>query len=210
MRKRRPIGKLAEPIEITLTTFTLADALLPPEAAKMNAVELRRGIIEATAKVNAAERQRGFTEAMDRLELLFPHYGLNRTGDDALDFRLLALAMATRQFPGFQVKNINEGKRYQHKRGNAFTLLLLLADVETIKREWKRGTCSDTQAIMRLIADSRFASEWGSRKVETLQNWLADARDPEKNRLLPSWRAASDKRLLIVWINLLVRGRQHP
>lgn len=213
-KKPRPTGKLAEPIKIVLASPMLACGQAHPEALKDNpaAQQSAREAMAAVEKANAAEWRRAFSESMNRLELLFPHYRLNRTGDDAMDFRLLSLAMAMECFPGFRVEDVNEGEPYTHKRSNPQTLVLLLADIEIIKQE-NGGAITDPEAIRILRTDARFSREWGStmREAKSLQNWLCEARNPTINVYWPMWQAGPIQKLaLTMWVNILARGQLRP
>jgi hypothetical protein len=193
-KKKRPPpdDKLAKPIKIALAHPTIAGGALDP------------AVQEAASKINEAERQRGFAEAMNRLELLFPYYKLDRTGNDAVDFRLLALALASELFKGFRVKDVNESKPYQHKRGNPLTLLLLLADVEAIKQE---RSCNDREAVDELKRDERFKNDWRGIEPRILRNWLSEAHDPDKNEYWPYWQSNEVTRLVLtLLVNHVVRG----
>jgi len=169
----REHAEIAAPIKIALRHPTIAGP--DPQAA---------------AAANAKEFVRAYAEILAKLELLFPHFNLARTGNDAADFQALALRMAPGRFRGFDIVDVNERKpSYQHKRGNPVTLMVLLADVETVKRE-KRG-CSDSNAIHILTTSARFACRWGDSREDTLKNWLCDAHDPSRNKMLPLWRLAA-------------------
>jgi len=149
---------------------------------------------QAAAAANAQEFFRAYAEVLAKLELLFAHYRLPRTGNDAADYRSLVLRMAPDRFRGFKVIDVNAPKpNYEHRRGNWVTLINLLADVEAVKREHLPRPCSDGQALRALIA-----RRWGDSSTSppapknwrTLKNWLGDARNPAKNPALPLWRLA--------------------
>jgi hypothetical protein len=175
----RPTGKLEEPIEIRLMHPTIAHG---PDAPK------------AAAEVRAREFFRAHGETLEKLELLFPHFGLTRTGNDSVDFQALAARMARDLFRGFEIVDVNAPKPYQHKRGNPVALMGLLADVEAVKRQRLPERCSDSEAIRILTTSSRFAHRWGcfrrSKEPRALQNWLVHAHDLARNKMLPLWRLA--------------------
>ena len=191
--------KLDEPIEIRLRRPTIASGLDAP----------------AAAAINAHEFFRAFGETFEKLELLFPHYGLVRTGDDAGDFRALTAHMARDLFRGFQVVDVNAPKPYEHSRSNWVALMMLLADVETVKREHSPRDCSDGQALRALI--TRFPGRWGEwgassrreRSWRTLKNWLADARNQAKNPALVLWRLAEGCGQVPAMIEVFGSARQH-
>jgi hypothetical protein len=144
------------------------------------------------------------------LERVLQSYGLRRTGNDDLT---LSLRLAIDLHPGFKVVDINAPKPYQHRRGNPVTLMMLIADVETVKREKLPRACSDSEAVRILASSQRFASRWGDfrRRVRTLKNWLSEAHDPAMNPMLPIWRLAEAGRQLPAMIEVFgsVRGRHH-
>ncbi len=206
MKKKRINGKLAKPVDLVFVAYPNPFALdVEEKKLKINPEELPRVVDALTA--NSEEWRRYTVEVLERLELLFSHYGINRTGNDGLDFKLLACRLAEEVFPGFRVNGfgINVPKMYEHKRNNPLTLVLLLADVETIKRERAPHECLDKQVIGELLK----REEWAAYDEKTLSNWLSDARDPEKNRYLPYWRACearNDLGWLIDSINRIARG----
>jgi hypothetical protein len=164
--------ELAAPIKIALQHVTIAGP--DPQAA---------------AAANAKEFVRAYAEREAKLELLFAHYGLARTGNDAADYRALVLRMAPDRFRGFDVVDVNARKaHYEHRRSNWVTLTVLLADVEAVKR--RHLQCSDGQALLAL--PTRFPAVWGAfrGRLRTLANWLADARNPAKNPGLLLWQLA--------------------
>jgi len=111
---------------------------------------------QAAAAANAKEFFRAYAEVLAKLELLFAHYRLPRTGNDAADYRSLVLRMAPDRFRGFKVIDVNAPKpNYEHRRGNWVTLMNLLADVVAVKREHLPRPCSDGQALRALIARLR-------------------------------------------------------
>lgn len=196
MRKLRPTGKLNQPIEIILNypKWSGPGSMMTP---------------------NVGELRRAHSEMLNRLDLLFPYYCIERTGDDTADFQRLAVRLAGEVFPGFRIKEIDP-KQYQHRRSNPLTLLLLLADVQTIKREKARRTnrlITDGEAIEALIKDRRYRglkSIWGDRDIKTLLNWLSDARNPAKNRFLADWRECEAENKLdwiMAMINWIARGQ---
>lgn len=215
MKKPRPTGKLAKPIELgrppeKVTPENLAIALhrSPPALAQMASKALGSDKIEEELwRVRDEWCIR--IEREDRLELLFLHYGIDRTGNDACDFKKLALRMAIDLFSGFRVKD--QPKR--HKRNNPLTLLLLLADVEAVKLKTKSSLRSDTNALKTLSTEERFEKLWGRMEEKTLLNWLGDARKPEKNPYLRYWKiceSRGDLPWFIEMINLAIRGARHP
>ncbi len=172
MSGQHPAPDLATPIRIALQHPTIAGP--DPQAA---------------AAANAKEFVRAYAERDAKLELLFSHYGLARTGNDGADYRALALRMATDRFRGFEVVDVNAPKsNYEHRRGNWVSLMMLLADVATVKRGHLQ--CSDGQAIRAL--PTRFPERWGDfrTKLRTLANWLGDARNKAKNPGLLLWQMA--------------------
>jgi hypothetical protein len=183
---------LSEPIKISLRHPTIASG---PTAA---------------AEANAREWMRAYEESVAKLERVLQSYGLRRTGNDDLT---LSLRLAIDLHPGFKVVDINAPKPYQHRRGNPVTLMMLIADVETVKREKLPRACSDSEAVRILASSQRFASRWGDfrRRVRTLKNWLSEAHDPAMNPMLPIWRLAEAGRQLPAMIEVFgsVRGRHH-
>ena len=120
---------------------------------------------QAAAAANAKEFFRAYAEVLAKLELLFAHYRLPRTGNDAADYRSLVLRMAPDRFRGFKVIDVNAPKpNYEHRRGNWVTLINLLADVEAVKREHLPRPCSDGQALRALIA-----RRWGDSSTSRLR-----------------------------------------
>jgi hypothetical protein len=106
MTDETTIGKLKEPIEIRLIHPTIAHG---PDAPK------------TAAEVRARELVRAYGGTLEKLELLFKHYGLARTGNDAADYRALVLRIAPERFRGFEVVDINARRPYEHRRGNWVT-----------------------------------------------------------------------------------------
>jgi len=185
MTHETTIEKLKEPIEIRLMHPTIAHG---PDAPK------------TAAEVRARELGRAYGETLEKLELLFKHYGLARTGNGAADYRALVLRMAPERFRGFEIVDCNAPKPYQHKRGNPVALMGLLADVEAVKQQ---KSCSDSEAVRILTTSSRFAHRWGRfEKSRTLQNWLVHAHDPARNKMLPLWRLAVARGQLSAMINV--------
>jgi hypothetical protein len=209
-KRKRIAGKLAQPIDATFVAYPNPFASDKEERKlKVSPDELPR-VVDAL-KTNAQEWQRCEMEVLERLELLFHYYGINRTGNDGLDFKLLACRMAEDKFPGFHINGfgINQPEPYEHKRNNPLTLILLLADIEMIRRERAPEECLDKQAIGELLK----RKEWEDQDEKTLSNWLGEARDPEKNRFLPYWQdceARGDLGWLIENINRFARGEPHP
>jgi len=197
MTKRRTVGKLAQPIEVILD--------YPRWTAGPNSL----------TKSNLGELRRAHGEMIERLELLFPHYSIDRTGNDAADFKRLAVCLAGEVFPGFRLKEIDP-RQYEHRRGNPLTLLLLLADVEVIKREKGRRTnriITDGEAVKALTNDFRYRglkSIWGNKDAKTLLNWLSDARNPAKNPLFSDWTECKSQHQvssIIAMINWIARDQ---
>jgi hypothetical protein len=188
---------LSTPIKIALQHVTIAGP--DPQAA---------------AAANAKEFFRAWMEREAKLELMFVHYGLPRTGNDAADYRALVLRMAPERFQGFEVVDVNAPpKEYKHRRRNWVTLMMLLADVEAVKREHLPRPCSDGQALQALIT-----RRWGESSTRlpapknrgTLKNWLADARNADKNPALPLWRLAERCDQLPSMIKVFGTKRQPP
>jgi hypothetical protein len=183
------------------------------KARNLSPKELER--FEDGLRHNAEQLARRCDEDDERLELLFHHYKINRTGNEALDYKrlLLRVVEAESLFPGFLV-NEPTAQPYQRKRGDPLTQLLLLADIETVKREWTHPReCLDGDAVRHLRTKEPFKEQWGKIPQKTLVNWLSDARNSKKNRYLPFWRAyetRNDLPWLIERINLRVRGTPHP
>jgi hypothetical protein len=194
MTKPRITGKLAKPI----------DNIFPFPR------ELER---EQRMKVNPDQLFFVRIELFDRIDLLFPFFGIDRTDDHVYDLQRLVVRLARLRFPGFRVKD-TEPKRYQHKHNNPLTLLLLLIDVDTVQRERNRRPASDAEVVKVLITQERFEKPWGGMTEKTLRNWLADASDPKKNRYLPFWQAIQPhdgpRKRWIEKINQFVRGRPYP
>jgi hypothetical protein len=194
MRKPRPTGKLNQPIKVILTYPKWSDP-------------------DSMMKINGGELRRARAEMIDRLELLFPYYCIDRTGDAASDFQRLAVCLAGEAFPGFRIREVDP-RRYQHKRSNPLTLLLLLADVEIVKQEKLRGRMNriitDIEAVEVLTTQPRFKEEWGDKGGKNLLNWLADARDSAKNPFLSDWdECKSEHKLpwIIAMINWIARDQ---
>jgi hypothetical protein len=151
---------LAKPITITLSTPMVFHS---EEAC------------EALRAANAQEWLRAAIETHAKLELLFGHYDIPRTGDDARDFRMLSFCcLAGERFRGFRIVDVNAQKPYRHGR-NPITLMMLLADVELLKLERRR---SDSAAVHTLTTADRFAESWSRYRgrERTLRNQLAEAR----------------------------------
>jgi hypothetical protein len=192
MTKRRAVGKLAQPIEVILFS------------------------IDSPTKPNVGALRRAHAEKIERLELLFPHYSIDRTGDDAFDFKRLAVCLAGEVFPGFRLKEIDP-RQYKHARSNPLTLLLLLADVEIIKREKARRPSNriitDREAVQALTNDYRYRGLkriWGDKDAKTLLNWLSDAHNPTKNPFLSDWNECKSQHKLwsiIAMINWIARDQ---
>jgi hypothetical protein len=85
-----------------------------------------------------------FLQAVRKLELLFRVHGVPRTGNDAVDYLGLSLALARQLYRGFHLEPMAKGQ-YEHNRSNAVSLTMLLADVERVKQE--KGIRSDRAAI---------------------------------------------------------------
>jgi hypothetical protein len=169
MKKKRSATdqRLLKPIEIRLRHPTLAHGSdAPKEAAMANAEELWRAWVELEAK----------------LDLLFEHYHLSRTGNDAADYRDLVRRLAPDLFRGFELVDVNAPKPYKHRRGNPVTLMQLFADVETAKLA-RLGKCSDAEAI-RYLRDS--SALWKKHSEDTLQNWLSEAHNEKKLQSPPA------------------------
>jgi hypothetical protein len=141
------------------------------------------------------------------LELLFLLYRIFRSGNEVFEYRLLVLRMAEDQLPGIV------RKPYQRKRNNPVTLLLLLADVETVKRKIAPHECLDKTAIGELLKQDRFTKQWFGLTEKSLLNWLGDARNPSKNRYFRCWQDCelrNDLPQMIAAVNLEVRGVPNP
>jgi hypothetical protein len=161
MKKKRSATdqRLLKPIEIRLRHPTLAHGSdAPKEAAMANAEELWRAWVELEAK----------------LDLLFEHYHLSRTGNDAADYRDLVRRLAPDLFRGFELVDVNAPKPYKHRRGNPVTLMQLFADVETAKLA-RLGKCSDAEAI-RYLRDS--SALWKKHSEEGLERRARDVTPP--------------------------------
>jgi hypothetical protein len=115
----------------------------------------------------------------DDLEGLFPSYGIIRTGNDAVDYRNLALRLAQEPLSSA----VSRGARTR----SPFALTALHATVESIKSQSAAAgrRCTDTMAISILADDPVLAPIWlKHRSVRTLRNWLVEAKDPKKNPVL--------------------------
>jgi hypothetical protein len=164
---------LSEPIKISLRHPTIASG---PTAA---------------AEANAREWMRAYEESVAKLERVLQSYGLRRTGNDDLT---LSLRLAIDLHPGFKVVDVNAPKPYQHRRGNPVTLMMLIADVETVKREKLPRACSDSEAVRILASSQRFASRWDEPDAADLalgRSRQTAARDDRSVRV--GARAASRK-----------------
>ena len=151
--------QLAKPIEVTLSTPMVFHS---EEAC------------EALRTANTREWLRAAIETHAKLELLFAHYAIPRTGDDGRDYRMLSFHLARQQFRRrFRVEDVNQQKPYKPGR-NPITLMMLLADVELLKRERDR---SDSEAVQVLTSADRFEERWGRHRgrERTLKNWLVEA-----------------------------------
>jgi len=116
----------------------------------------------------------------DDLEALFPSYGITRTGNDAVDYRNLALRLVQE---GYSPSAPLRGARTR----SPFALTALHVTVESVKSQRAAAgrRCTDSMAISILAKDPRLNAIWlRHRSVRTLQNWLVEARDPKSNPLL--------------------------
>ena len=123
--------QLAKPIEVTLSTPMVFHS---EEAC------------EALRTANTREWLRAAIETHAKLELLFAHYAIPRTGDDGRDYRMLSFHLAREQFRGFRIVDVNAQKPYRHGR-NPVTLMTLLADVEQVKHGRPRSDAAAVQVL---------------------------------------------------------------
>jgi len=145
----------------------------------------------------------------EKIGLFFELYEVTTTGNIAYDFMRLIGRLTEEIHPGFETVNGPQPGRL--KRNNPRTLLLLLADVETVKQKL-RPQCADIEAIRYLIKNEPFNSQWGGVREDNLANWLCEAVNPEKNplwRLWESHRELGTLPRLIETIQLVERGENH-
>lgn len=185
IRRRKFTGSLATPLLVENFYSTLLGH------GKAEVVKLRAN--------NCSEL---IGSAVAKLNLLFTHYGIARTGDDAQDYKTLAWSLALDFVPGFQLAAAEKSKRGR-PRGNDLLYLWLLVDVEIIKRRKRRtgAPYSDVSALRELTTNSQSSPRWGRYKgrVRTLANLLARARDPTINPFVRIWERAnpSEQSLMI-------------
>ncbi len=165
-------GALAHPIKIKTYRSTLV-GLSEEEACQKNA--------EA---VSDALNQLG-----NKFDLLFQHFKITRSGNDAEDYKSLAWALAQAFVPGFQL--VADSRSRGRPANDPLEYIRLLTDLEILKRG-KRQTgsaASETALLKELVSNSRFEGRWGRYKgrVRTLANKLAQARDQSINPMWTFW-----------------------
>jgi hypothetical protein len=199
MNTRKPKSKkgneLKEPIKLALNPYTIANCPGIMDLCDVTPKAISDAINKANREANLKEAVRSVDEAIKKLELLFPHYGLSRTGNDAGDFKLLCLKMAHDLFPGFRVVAPNQ-KPFEHSRSNSFTLTQLLADVEDVKLA---RSCKDAPALRELTQKHPV---WSAYPWQTLKNWLLEAKDEKCNPFFRLWRLAEANGQLLSLIKI--------
>jgi hypothetical protein len=229
MTKPRPTGKLAKRIEAVFSGFEPQEEYSSPLQTRERSLicseidqrvgELLRlyGVprtggdavdLKKLAFQMVVDQFPGLKDDPELLEQFFLLCRIFRTGDEARDYWWLVLRLAQDRLPGFHIGR----KAYQHKPSNPWSLLLLLADVETVRREWTRRP-SNNEIFQILREEEPFHRQWANRDEKTLANWIADAVDHEKNSYCRVWQehqSLGELPELIKTINLVVRGEIHP
>jgi hypothetical protein len=155
------------------------------------------GLLEDPGEV-ARRRQEDFLKELNsRIDLLFLHFGIDRT-----DWTSLAMELAIAHVPGFRW-----GKRTGPKKiwdSTAYTELL--AAVEGVKQE--KG-CNDSKACRIILKSPDFAKErWKKGKGQThrsLMTRLSEARNPQYNVMAKMFRPIDDPGLDKVMRESLLR-----
>lgn len=148
---------------------------------------------QETAAANAAAVRAAIGEVMSKVPLLFDHLEIPRTGDTAVDFEALALALAIEFVPGFRIAAPNAKGRGRSKI-DPRQQLQLLVDAEDARRKYNLPN-SDSRiagALRRKPPYSRYKNKG------MLQNKLSRARkllqgySPDKVRDLLALFAAAE------------------
>jgi hypothetical protein len=135
MTRRRLLGQFGKAIEAAFTPYNLVPGPDDPPVLKvMSFGEFSHLQTEEIVRIGS--------KIVERIEQLFRHYRVARTGDDLCDFKSLALKMAIELFPDFRFKADPDLLEL------LFPLYGLLAN----------GTCVfDYQLLVTRMADSCFS-----------------------------------------------------
>lgn len=161
-------GPLAEPVRLKVYHSTLAGR--SPEEAR---------------QLNDQERTRAFREWVPKFNLLFAHYGLDKTNHDWV---ALVVHMAVDFVPGFRV--VSAEKRGPGRPGlSELDDICLVVDAELVKRSLRSdgSAVSDAKAVAVLTTEPPYDSRWGRLSIPSLQNKLSRARR-SKNQQVKLWQ----------------------
>ncbi len=132
----------------------------PPLSKVVNIVDVSR--------LQTQEWSRIYRELGERIEALFPDYGVDRTGDDTVDFRNLAIQLATKLYQEFRIETdpdlidllfpLYGVPREDGHLGDAYRMLVLVmlerqGLISGIEQQPYRHKPSDPRALLWLLAD---------------------------------------------------------
>ncbi|MDI1346237.1 MAG: hypothetical protein PSV22_19370, partial [Pseudolabrys sp.] len=136
MKKPKP-GPLATPLRIKLRPATEAHVLFGLWTK------------EQAHRHEWLERFRIFAEKRSKLDLLFEHYGISKSGVAGEDYRELALRLAEEFLDGFKVEEVTIDERDQRQVERSARITRLLLDVDSVREHERQNgrECTDPEAI---------------------------------------------------------------
>lgn len=175
--------------DIRTSSRKLPRALTEPIVVKHYRPTLVGLSAEEADKKNEEESRRVGELLRDKLELLFQHFSIPRTGNQGEDYCALSLKLAGSVFTGFSILPAGTRRRGRPSEDTTTLLMGLLIDVEEKKRSMRAAgsPVSDAKALAALTKDPRFRGRWSRYTPRRLANLLAEARNPAINPLGSAW-----------------------
>ena len=174
MTRRRLLGQFGKAIEAAFTPYNLVPGPDDPPVLKVMS-------FEEFSRLQTEEIVRIGSKIVERIEQLFRHYCVARTGDDFCDFKSLALEMAIELFPDFRFKADPDLLEL------LFPLYGLLAN----------GTCVfDYQLLVTRMADSCFSIKKQPTRANPAISWSYSGCSPTSRWF--NWRGSGPALIRIV------------
>lgn len=147
-------GPLAEPIKVSLRSKDLASFGKPLTSEEVD-------------ELNSKEFSRSFFEELQKLPLLFKHYGIDPNPDSdpyGIRFMRLSLCLAEDFVPGFQISSSEKPNAAgRPKNWNFEKQLQLIADFQTSRRDGE----TQRQTLGQLLFTEPYSSRWSSDASRT-------------------------------------------
>lgn len=108
---------------------------------------------EQANQKNAESAASELRTLFSKLEMLFEHFKITKTGNAGEDYKLLSMRPALEFVPGFQLATDEDGKGRGRPSRDHRDYMRLLADVEIVKRQMRMleddPLCGDTRTSLR-------------------------------------------------------------